>query len=133
MKILTNLSKMFSKTCASFTLLVLAFTIIMYAPANGDVTKYLAPTAPMILSILLFSFIFSLTELLFDNWKLGESAKRIVHFLLNFVNLWLSFFLVSGRVKQVKEFIIMSFLYMIVYIIVNAIASMLRKAKEKLR
>ena len=130
MKLLTNLNKLFTKTCAAFTLTVIGFTIVVYAPVNTD--KNLAPKAEMILSILLFSFIFALTELLYEKWKAGDSTKRIVHFMLNFVNVWISFFLVTGRVRLVKEFIISSFVFMVLYVIVLAITAGLRKLKEKL-
>ena len=132
LKLLTNLSRLFTKLCVLFTILVLAFTLILYAPVDNEAAKYLAPKADMILSILLFSFIYSLTEIFCDNWKAGDTARRIVHFLLNFVNLWVSFFLVIGRVKQVKEFIIMGFLFMIFYVLARAISAGFKKIKEKL-
>jgi len=132
LKLSTNLHKLYTRTCSAFTFMVLVFTIIMYTASNQDTKTLFATSAEMILLILLFSFIYALTGLLYDNWKASEAIRRLMHFLLNFVNIWLCFFLISGRMKLVKEFIITGFVYMVLYVIMLGIIAGIKKIKEKL-
>lgn len=129
---LTNkLFKIFYKTCVVFTFLVLSFTIIMYTSANENTVKLFATTAPMILSILLFSFIYSLSSLYNEYGKINNTAKRILHFSINFINLWVCFFLIPGRIKQVTQFVVTAFFFMIVYLIIILIMHLVKKAVDK--
>ncbi|MDD4474557.1 MAG: hypothetical protein PHV95_02045 [Eubacteriales bacterium] len=127
-----KLKKIVDKTCLAFTLIVLSFTMIMYLTARSDTAKFFATTASMLFCILLFSFILALSELIFDFGKLGNTAKRLLHFVINFASLWISFFLVPGKVAMIKEFIIMAFLFMVLYVFILGLGALFRNLSEKI-
>ncbi|HBL85308.1 MAG: hypothetical protein A2Y17_03675 [Clostridiales bacterium GWF2_38_85] len=130
-KITSALHNIVFRTCYAFTLLVLIFSSITYISVSEG-NENLIPSLTMLFCILLFSFIYALSFLTFNAKKLGDAPKRIIHIILNYINLWISFFLIAGKVKDIKAFIISSFIYIIVYTIITGLNVIIKKVKGKL-
>lgn len=109
-----------------FTLMAFAVASIASASSNGNYANFLSLSG--LSRMFLFSFIFSLSNLIFLSKKMPHYFKLLIHFICYIANI----FLMLGTNKSDEStasynFLILFFVFSVVYLIIAAIISLVRR------
>ena len=127
---LSKIKSIVFQSCFYFTLLCFVFTAITF---SGGEASFSIMSIDNLLVIFAFSFIFSLSNLIFNCRKINYFIALVLHFSAFILNIYLTLFVIGGRLDGSVRVLSVISVFAMVYLIMAipfTIARALRKRNE---